>query len=306
MFLQWLPLPLFTIYRVVLFAYIFAWLIAHSVLRSDNFGPLWLIYLTNLSYIVLVVAVGIIAILCIGYTVVYYVNRDNIRENLPKVETPIQLIYLKDNIAWYVKLIWFLYISGSTLALLVTVGYWSFLADFGCDIRNSSSLNSTNSMNSTNSTISCPPGPDAATVHLHGVNALLMLIDLFVSRIPYQLLHFFYPSIFSSLYAIFTGIYFAAGGTDPNGDRFIYPLLDYSQNIGTSVGLAVILAFSPMVLYVVLFLLAWLRDVIYKRVSCCFRDLRQTEKFNEYNIPTSTVDGNANSNVEVAGISSVV
>ena len=282
---------------MVLFAYIFAWLIAHSVIRRDTVGPHWLIYLTNQSYIVLVVSVGGITILTIGYTVVYYFSRDNIRDSLPKVETPIQLIYLQDNIAWYVKLIWLLYISGSTLAVLVTIGYWGLLADFDCYVANSSDPNST---------VICPPGPDVATVHLHGVNALLVLIDIAVSRVPFQFLHFFYPSLFAAVYVIFSGIYFAAGGTDPSGDPFIYPLLDYGRNLGSAIGLAIALALSPMALYVILFLLAWLRDVIYKRISCCFRDLRHSEKFNEYNIPTSTADGNGNLNDDVAGLSSVV
>ena len=284
--LQWLPLPLFAIYRVLLFLYIFAWLLVSAALTTP--GGRWLVFLTNLSYLVLVLGTGAIAILCVVYTIVYYANRNCI-QNLPKVETPIQLTYTQDNISWYVKLVWFLYISGSTLAVLVTIGYWALI--YSCD-SNGSNNNNTTSLtvnntanltvnNTTDSTGSCAP-PSVLTVHTHGVNGLLALVDLFISRVPFQFLHFFYPAILTALYAFLNGIYFAAGG------GVIYPPINYGENLGIAVVLVIVLALSPMPIYIIFFLLAWLRDVVYKKVACCFRDIRH---MNNYNTPHPVVNG---------------
>ena len=240
-----------------MFLYIFAWLIVSAAVTPS--GGRWLVFLTNLSYLVLVLGTGAIAILCVVYTIVYYANRNCI-QNLPKVETPIQLTYTQDNIPWYVKLVWFLYISGSTLAVLVTIGFWAVL--YRCD--NSSCA------------------PSALTVHTHGVNGLLALIDLFISRVPFQFLHFFYPAILTALYALLNGIYYAAGG------GVIYTPINYGGNLGIAVVLVIVLALSPMPIYIILFLLAWLRDVVYKKVACCFRDIRHMDS---YNTPHTVVNG---------------
>ena len=277
--LQWLPLPLFAIYRVLLFLYIFAWLIVSAALTTS--GGRWLVFLTNLSYLVLVLGTGAIAILCVVYTVVYYVNRNCI-QNLPKVETPIQLTYTQDNIAWYVKLVWFLYISGSTLAVVVTIGFWGVV--YRCDSNSRSN-------NTTDATVSC--APSALTVQVHGVNGLLALVDLFISRVPFQFLHFFYPSILTALYAILNGIYFAAGG------GIVYAAIDYEGSLGTAIGLVIVLALSPIPIYIVLFLLAWFRDVVYKRVACCFRDIRHMDNYNKpHTVVNGTNEKNPNGMVE--------
>ena len=282
--LQWLPLPLFAIYRVLLFLYIFAWLLVSAAVTTS--GGRWLVYLTNLSYLVLVLGTGAIAILCVVYTIVYYANRNCI-QNLPKVETPIQLTYTQDNIPWYVKLVWFLYISGSTLAVLVTIGFWTVL--YRCDSNGSNNnttsltVNNTTNLtvnNTTDSTGNC--APSALTVHTHGVNGLLALVDLFISRVPFQFLHFFYPAILTALYALLNGIYYAAGA------GVIYTPINYGGNLGIAVVLVIVLALSPMPIYIILFLLAWLRDVVYKKVACCFRDIRHMDS---YNTPHTVVNG---------------
>jgi hypothetical protein len=66
-------------------------------------------------------------------------------------------------------------------------------------------------------------------VHLHLINALIILADLWVSRLPYWLLHFPCPLAYLSLYIIFAGIYFAAGGVAPDGQVYIYPWLDFER-----------------------------------------------------------------------------
>ena len=101
-----------------------------------------------------------------------------------------------------------------------------------------------------------------------------MLIDLFVSRIPFHFLHFFYPVSFSGSYIIFTLIYWGAGGTNHNGRPYVYSTLDYGSDPVSAI-LAIVVIVAPMVLHLVLFLVAWLRDVIYVRVGCCFCDVKE-------------------------------
>lgn len=66
-------------------------------------------------------------------------------------------------------------------------------------------------------------------VHLHLVNALIILADLWLSRLPYWLQHFPYPLAYLCLYTVFAGIYWAAGGKNPDGEDFIYPWLDFDR-----------------------------------------------------------------------------
>lgn len=60
-------------------------------------------------------------------------------------------------------------------------------------------------------------------IHLHLINALVIMTDLGLSRLPYWLLHFPFPLAYLSSYIIFSGIYYAAGGTNPDKEDYIYP-----------------------------------------------------------------------------------
>lgn len=66
-------------------------------------------------------------------------------------------------------------------------------------------------------------------VHLHLINALIILADLWLSRLPYWLLHFPAPMAYLSIYILFGGIYYAAGGKAPKGKDAIYPWLDFER-----------------------------------------------------------------------------
>lgn len=285
--MQWLPLPLFAIYRVLLFVYVLIWLILHIVTRADVFGPRWLIFITDLSYALLFFATGSMAILCIVYTMLHYTSGQKLLKYIPKRDFPMVRVYKQDNIPWPVKVVWLLYIIATTSAVLVFIGYWSFVYR-PCSGGSSGSMSmasGSGSMPMGNGSVSMPMGNgsvssssscaiDIHTIQLHGINVVLVLIDLAVSRMPYQFLHILYPSLFTLLYVIFSLIYWGAGGTNHRGDTFIYSALDYGSR-STAFGLAIILIIAPAALYVILFLLAWLRDVVYIHIGCCFRDVKE-------------------------------
>jgi hypothetical protein len=55
-------------------------------------------------------------------------------------------------------------------------------------------------------------GFDAMNFFVHANNSVLMMIDLFVVAHPIRLLHCCYPIVFGICYAVFSVIYYAAGG----------------------------------------------------------------------------------------------
>ena len=58
----------------------------------------------------------------------------------------------------------------------------------------------------------------------HGVTSIYVIVDVFLTGIPVRLLHFYQPLLLCGIYAAFTGVYWAAGNSDP-----IYPFLDYTN-----------------------------------------------------------------------------
>ena len=272
------------IYRILLFLYIFIWLILHIVARKDTFGPHWLIFISDLSYALLMVSTGSIALLCFVYMIVYYKKKHILLKFIPRKDFPVVRIYKQDNIPWYVKIIWMLYIISKSVSFLVFLGYWVLIFP-ECGKNNSSSSGGSN--NTTDANTSFASGDammattestgsdciDVYTIQIHGVNFFLVVLDIFLSRVPYQFLHFFYPVIFSFTYIIFSIIYWAAGGKNHNGRPYIYSSLNYPS--ASAFGYAIALIIAPIVTYLILFLLTWLRDVIYKCCSCCFRDIKE-------------------------------
>ena len=98
------------------------------------------------------------------------------------------------------------------------------------------------------------------------MNSMIMIIDIFITAVPVRWLHFFHAFIYGVIYLIFSVIYWAAGGTDPAGNPFIYPVLDWGGNPGQAAGLSVGLAVIGLPLFhTFVYGLYRLRLVIYKR-----------------------------------------
>ena len=288
-----MPVPILLVWRLLITGYIFAWLFAHIGFRSDEFGPRWLIYVTDLAFLLLTIGMIAMVALTIWYVVLYYRFPDNIKYYIPQLIGGPRKIYRQDNIPWFAKLCWALYLVGASLAPLVTAGYWILVYRSDCptppvmtgvmstadttDMTDMMTTEDPTNMTATGTpdtgaTIICSIDIDVYTLHFHGINVIIVLADLFVSRIPYQFLHFFYPLFFMIPYVIFTVIYWGAGGTNPGNEmNYIYESLEYSK--ASAVGWAIALCISPIPVYWVMFLLAWLRDVISKQVSCCHRDI---------------------------------
>lgn len=76
-------------------------------------------------------------------------------------------------------------------------------------------------------------------LQLHGINSVIVFVDLLLNAIPVRLLHGIYVVIYGVIYIIFTAIFYAAGNHDA-----IYPaVLDWGmpwRTIGIVLGVAIL------------------------------------------------------------------
>ena len=289
--IQWIPLPLFLIYRVFLAVYLLVWLALHIYARHEGSGVRWLIFISNLGYALLAISMTSVAILCVTYGIVYYTKRSILVKYLPKKDFPLARVYKQDNIPWFVKIVWILYFVANSSALLIFFGYWVFIYQ-PCSGDDSSkeaaggAASSSGSGDAGMGDLALNGSGDASgeeacsnldvyAVQIHLINVIIILLDLFLSRIPYQFLHLLYSTLFALVFIIFTLIYFGARGTNPAGDPYIYSTLNYGEETGTSIFYAIVIILSCIAFHIFYFLLAWLRDAIYKRIGCCFRDIQR-------------------------------
>ena len=55
-----------------------------------------------------------------------------------------------------------------------------------------------------------------------------MLIDVFFSSTPYRIAHFHHSMAYALLFLIFSWVYYQLGGVNGDGNRYIYPQLDWT------------------------------------------------------------------------------
>jgi len=71
--------------------------------------------------------------------------------------------------------------------------------------------------------------PEPISYFTHGVNFLVVIVDVYLSRQPYYLLHGIYFAILGIVYLLFTYVYYVSGGTDCSGRRYIYKSVDWND-----------------------------------------------------------------------------
>ncbi|CAG4977822.1 unnamed protein product [Parnassius apollo] len=151
---------------------------------------------------------------------------------------------LGPTLPWYIKVYWVLYNITIPVAFLITVFYWVVLKSA---VKN----------------INYAPNP-VLDVMLHGINSMVMFLELMLSAHPSRLLHIMQPLYFSLVYLLFTLIYYSAGGLDPWGHVFIYPVVNWSKPEQTLV-VAVLTGLFLALMHIVTVALATIRDLIARR-----------------------------------------
>ena len=256
--LQWLSLPFFLAYRLIVTAYNFAWLIYNIY----KYQAKLFIFLTNWTYLILNVyflqatTLTLCALCCECKTrreaspsmtetqVVEMGSGDDSGNQNDKATTEVRE---EDALRLPQKIFWLFYIVSASAGLLVTAGYWTVLFEEDEPV-------------------------DANNITKHALNSVFMVIDTFLSSIPVRLFHSVYPLLYIIVYLAFTVIYWQLGGTNMQGQPYIYSLLDYN-NFEASTGciIAFFLLLVQPVLQLMLFGLVKLRDYVHpthKAMDC--------------------------------------
>ncbi|XP_076111606.1 uncharacterized protein LOC143079850 [Mytilus galloprovincialis] len=145
------------------------------------------------------------------------------------------------SLPWYFKLTWIFYTIATTASVMVTFMFFAFLWP----------------------QFDHSKGIDIINLQLHGINSVIVVVDLLISAVPVRLLHAVYAIIYGLIYITFTGIFFAAGNRSP-----IYPhVLDWRQpaiTTGVVVGVAVI---AVPIVHLVLFGIHRIKVQIYHKIT---------------------------------------
>jgi hypothetical protein len=126
-----------------------------------------------------------------------------------------------DRIAWYQKVQWVFYQLGPILQIAILLLYWSLLFH----------------------TMTPAQVYNAENFNVHMTGGVMAVVDIIANGIPISIYHVYIPFTFGVVYSVFTGVYYAAGGTDPYGNPFIYPTLNYEAAPGASAGIVIAVTF---------------------------------------------------------------
>lgn len=237
-------------YRLIVTAYNVAWLFYNIHL----YGAKLFIYLTNWTYTILnIYFVYATTLSCIAL----YKDLEKPSEtplvadeqaaeiemgssNYGAVDEDREDASEKDVLQCHHKFLWFIHVIAATAGLLVTATYWSVLAS--------------------------DDPVDANTITKHALNSVFMVVDTSVSAIPVRLLHSLYVVLYMLIYLAFSVIYWLLGGTNNQGNSYIYKNLDYDNFKPINGGLMVffLLVVLPII-HLILFSIVKLRDHLYTK-----------------------------------------
>eukprot|EP00511_Aplanochytrium_stocchinoi_P006768 CAMPEP_0204841246 /NCGR_PEP_ID=MMETSP1346-20131115/41342_1 /ASSEMBLY_ACC=CAM_ASM_000771 /TAXON_ID=215587 /ORGANISM="Aplanochytrium stocchinoi, Strain GSBS06" /LENGTH=370 /DNA_ID=CAMNT_0051979269 /DNA_START=51 /DNA_END=1163 /DNA_ORIENTATION=- len=207
--------PVFFGIRVVCFLIIFGLWIGSMVINWLQ--GRWWIYLTHWGLFVEVIYWTLAVI------TTYMSKQENSNPNSPETEGETE----QEDLPLYAKAMWLAWdiiLPGSFIILAL---YWFAVFEPG---------NTVNAMG----------------VFVHGINFLIMAFDSILSSTPYLLLHGLYLFIFGLVFVIWSYIFYASGLKDSNGNRYIYPVLDWS-NPGSAAAFSAIALFFVVPLVVLIF-----------------------------------------------------
>lgn len=255
--MQWLPHTvkiqwIYLLYRAVVSFYFLVWLFATSINYSS---PNILLFFTQWSFIFLN-AYLLVALIntSINFILVHvYPKTKKVRSSPDNSNETAKRNCCRtsdDQITVCDKATWFLYLIGTQSALFTLFLFWALAANTDHNDEFSVTVN----------------------VHIHGLNGLVALIEVWLTGIPIRLLHFVYILLFAGTYGIFTGIHYGVNATGPTGERYIYPIiLDYDSEPGLAAGTIVISGVVCILVHFFFYLLYLLRHWLTNRLQHHFK-----------------------------------
>uniref|UniRef100_A0A336MIU4 CSON012951 protein n=1 Tax=Culicoides sonorensis TaxID=179676 RepID=A0A336MIU4_CULSO len=137
------------------------------------------------------------------------------------------------------KIYWSIHNTSMILSLLITLVYWTV--------------------------IHTPEKPlDVTNFFTHACNSIFMFIDFIIVAHPIRLMHVIWPLLAGLVYGLFTLIYYLAGGVDPEGNKWIYEVLDWSKPGVVMIVVAGIIVVI-LILHTIMFWIYRLRVYLYKK-----------------------------------------
>ncbi|CAG7823299.1 unnamed protein product [Allacma fusca] len=152
------------------------------------------------------------------------------------------------------SVVWILTGIVGSLPIFVSIGYWTLVYP---TVKNETTIEF------------------AASVLVHGVNAIFSLIDTMVNAIPVRVTQFVYLLTFGLTYAVFSGLYEVVGGEYVSDDEpYLYAVLNWRQEPRKAFVSSALAIPTVILLYYVLWFLYILRlRLVY---SCSSRRDRES------------------------------
>lgn len=221
---QWLPLQWkwqwpYLLYRWIIALYFLGWLL-YSIIDAGlnpSVQAKYLIYLTNWGFLCFNVY---LVVSTLSVTVTMY---QHLRVAPPlSTITPLTIspqdrritctpLSVVNGIHWAAALV------GLQYPVAITILFWTFFNDPSIQEQTLS----------------------ISSIHVHMLNGIIAFFDTWITGVPFRILHFVYTLLFGCTYVVFSGLYFAGGGTDVGNKSYIYPVLDYGGNPGLAAGVAI-------------------------------------------------------------------
>jgi hypothetical protein len=253
----------FLLYRFLFLIYWGFWIIYDAI---DGSGPKWFVYLTHWNVLLCSIYFLTVFFMTLLYTLFHWTGDqkglDSYTEEMRKADAfqargagvppsssglaraAVRFHTHDYHFNWAYKITWLLHNLCADGSLLIVCVYWTAIAS------NPGGANFAGGGLGTNGETTSP-----SNVNVHGVILGLMLLEIAISAIPYRLAHWVYTFIYGCCYAAFTLIYWGAGGTRPDGERYIYKPLDYSGLGGVT---AAVLAVALLVIIPLSHIAIWL------------------------------------------------
>jgi len=88
---------------------------------------------------------------------------------------------------------------------------------------------------------------------LHGLNSILMLLEIYFTKVPILVIHVYMPLLYSLVYLTWSIIHYETKIGNPFGGRLIYPILDWTDHgIIKTTGLVFSLFIGVIILYLLI------------------------------------------------------
>ncbi|CAG9760451.1 unnamed protein product [Ceutorhynchus assimilis] len=217
----------YSIYRWSIFLIFFvSWIFTYTKETTEG-RPRWPIYLTNWGFTLCMLQSLLCTIMLSGSLIGH---RYSLKSQLEQKVLKMYSVY------------WVLNTIATPLAFTISIIYWTLI--YGAEGATFSAMN----------------------FIVHGLNSILMFVDLWIVCHPVQILHFIYPLLLAFAYTIFTIIFYVAGGTTKTGSRYIYPILKWDEpgkTAGVCAGVMILMIFLHLFLFLIFKARTKLYNVLY-------------------------------------------